>query len=143
MVAEEFIAAYAALEQFAGLGEDGTAFRGIGAVVVEVEEEHGKERDDEEGGVYVGDEIGFGVGVICEDCLFTTLSAFLTLSEIWGVWGNGEDTYRREEVRRCPENYCGQQQYNPDRVPKLRMWFLLAPCADDARGRQYRALDFL
>ena len=34
MVAEEFIAAYTALEQFAGLDEEGTAFRGVGAVVV-------------------------------------------------------------------------------------------------------------
>ena len=82
MIAEEFIATYAALEQFAGLGKDGTAFRGVGAVVVEVEEEHGEEGDDKEGGVYVGYKVGFGVGVVCEDCLFATLSAFPMLSGI-------------------------------------------------------------
>ena len=48
-----------------------------------MEEEHGDEREDEEGGVYVGYEVGFGVGVICEDCLFTTLSASAALSEAW------------------------------------------------------------
>jgi hypothetical protein len=81
VIAEEFVAAHAALEQFAGLGEDGTAFRGVGAVVVEMEEEHGEEGDDKEGGVYVGYKVGFGVGVVCKDCLFTTLSAFPMLSE--------------------------------------------------------------
>lgn len=69
MVAQEGDAACAALQEVGDLGEQGLAVYSVGAVEPEVVQEHGYERDDEEGGVDVGDKVGFRVRVVCEDGL--------------------------------------------------------------------------
>lgn len=58
MLAQELPLAGAALQQVAHLGEDGLLVDGVLAVGPEVVEEHWDQRDDEEGRVDVGDEIG-------------------------------------------------------------------------------------
>lgn len=55
--------------------------RGVGAIVPCVFEEHRDEGDYEEGGVDVGHEIRFGVGVVGEDSLHGKCQQLIKLLE--------------------------------------------------------------
>jgi hypothetical protein len=74
VVAQELVAADAALEDVADLGDEGLLGDGVLAIVPCVLDEHGKEGYHEECRVYVGNEIGFRVRVVGEDGLMSVVS---------------------------------------------------------------------
>jgi hypothetical protein len=69
VVAEEGDLARASGEEIVELCEDRFPVYGVRSVGPEVMEEHGDKRDDEEGSINIVYEVGFGVGVVCEDSL--------------------------------------------------------------------------
>jgi hypothetical protein len=74
MVAEELVAADATLQEVADLGEEGLLGNRVPAIVPSVFNKHRKEGYHEEGGIDVGNEIGFGVRVVGKDGLFSVVS---------------------------------------------------------------------
>jgi hypothetical protein len=82
VVAEERDLACAPREEVGALREEGFLVDGVGAVKPQVVEEHGDKRDDEEGGVDVGYEVGFREGVVCEDGLSPSQYAYMSWHDL-------------------------------------------------------------
>ena len=134
MVAEEAPFPSSAIEEGLQRGGERLGLRRVAAVGPEMVEGHGNQGYEEEGSVYVGDQVGLVVGGVCEDCLAeSVLSVYACKS--------GHLTYAGQKVGGSPQKHRRQQQRDAHGVsdPAVRP-FALVPHAHDARRRAYGAL---